>query len=83
MYVRPIIFEFVDFFKCHGQCIAVIVYIGNGLRCVFLLFFFPDCFPPNIDCGEAILISTHNLCFGSKLRKIGIQVRQETRLTDI
>ena len=41
-------------------------------------------FAPNIDCGytlepprpggssEAVLTSTHNLCFGAKIRKIGI-----------
>ena len=23
-------------------------------------------------CGEAVLTSTHNLCFGAKIRKIGI-----------
>ena len=38
-------------------------------------------FAQNIDCGytleppsEAVLTSTHNLCFGSKIRKIGIPV---------
>ena len=34
-----------------------------------------DIFAQNIDCGtalEAVLMSTHNLCFGAKLRKIGI-----------
>ena len=38
-------------------------------------------FAQNIDCGytlepprlnEAVLTSTHNLCFGAKIRKIGI-----------
>ena len=35
-------------------------------------------FAQNIDCGytleprEAVLMSTHNLCFGAKIRKIGI-----------
>ena len=36
-------------------------------------------FAQNIDCGtrqnrlaEAVLTSTHNLCFGAKMRKIGI-----------
>ena len=32
-------------------------------------------FAQNIDCGytaEAVLTSTHNLCFGAKTRKIGI-----------
>ena len=33
-------------------------------------------FAQNIDCGytigEAVLTSTHNLCFGVKIRKIGI-----------
>ena len=37
--------------------------------------FFPI-FAQNIDCGytleEAVLTSTHNLCFGAKIRKIGI-----------
>ena len=28
-------------------------------------------FAQNIDC-EAVLTSTHNLCFGAKIRKIGI-----------
>ena len=32
-----------------------------------------DIFDQNIDCGytEADLTSTHNLCFGPKIRKIG------------
>ena len=34
-------------------------------------------FAQNIDCGytleaEAVLTSTHNLCFGAKIRKIGL-----------
>ena len=32
-------------------------------------------FAQNIDCGytlEPVLTSTHNLCFGAKIRKIGI-----------
>ena len=30
----------------------------------------------NIDCGaEAVLTSTHNLCFGAKIRKIGIPLQ--------
>ena len=35
-----------------------------------LIFFL--IFAQNIDCGEAVLTSTHNLCFGAKIRKIGI-----------
>ena len=40
-----------------------------------LIFFLM--FAQNKDCGytigaEAVLTSTHNLCFGAKLRKIGI-----------
>ena len=35
-------------------------------------------FAQNIDCGytlgEADLTSTHNLCFGAKIRKIGISL---------
>ena len=46
-----------------------------GKSSIFLIFY-----AQNIDCGytleppltEAVLSSTHNLCFGSKLRKIGI-----------
>ena len=30
---------------------------------VFLIF------AQNIDCGEAVLTSAHNLCFGAKIRK--------------
>ena len=47
--------------------------IDNFQRKIF------DIFAQNIDCGyslerlgEAVLISTHNLCFGAKIRKIGI-----------
>ena len=29
-------------------------------------------FAQNIDCGEAVLTSTHNLCFRAKIRKIDI-----------
>ena len=36
-------------------------------------------FAQNIDCGytltEAVLTSTHNLCFGAKIRKIGIPLQ--------
>ena len=36
-------------------------------------------FAQNIDCGypleEAVLTSTHNLCFGAKIRKIGIHLQ--------
>ena len=36
-------------------------------------------FAQNIDCGytfeEAVLTSTHNLCFGAKMRKIGIPLQ--------
>ena len=34
-------------------------------------------FAQNIDCGyeEAVLTSTHNLCFGSKNKKTGIPLR--------
>ena len=35
----------------------------------FVIF---NTFPQNIDNTEAVLMSTHNLCFGSKIRKIGI-----------
>ena len=42
-----------------------------------------DIFAQNIDCGytsepprlaEVVLTSTHNLCFGAKIRKIGISL---------
>ena len=42
--------------------------IENFIR-IFLIFFL--FFAQNIDC-EAVLTSTHNLCFGAKIRKIGI-----------
>ena len=35
-------------------------------------------FAQNIDCvylAEAVLTSTHNLCFGTKIRKIGIPLQ--------
>ena len=33
-------------------------------------------FAQNIDClAKAVLTSTHNLCFGAKIRKIGILLR--------
>ena len=45
----------------------------------FFFFFF---FAQNIDCGYtldrldgAVLTSTHNLCFGAKIRKIGIPLQ--------
>ena len=40
-------------------------------------------FAQNIDCGytnrfaEAVLTSTHNLCFGAKIRKIGIPLHTQ------
>ena len=39
-------------------------------------FDIPYKFVQNIDCGytEAVLTSTHNLCFGSKITNIGIKV---------
>ena len=46
---------------------------------IFFYYFFN--FAPNIECvykleknrlAEAVLTSTHNLCFGAKIRKIGI-----------
>ena len=41
-------------------------------------------FAPNIDCGymlergEAVLTSSHNLCFGPKIRRIGIPLHLHT-----
>ena len=40
-------------------------------------------FAQNIDCGytlEAVLTSTHNLCFGAKIRKIGIPLHTPVML---
>ena len=46
-------------------------------------------FAQNIDCGytlepprrdEAVLTSTHNLCFGAKIRKIGIPLHTQVLL---
>ena len=39
---------------------------------IFFLFL-----PQNIDCDEAVLTSTHNLCFGAKIRKIGIPLHTQ------
>ena len=38
-----------------------------SLECFYIFFIFVQ----NIDC-EAVLMSTHNLCFGAKTRKISI-----------
>ena len=51
--------------------------IDNFQRKFFDIFLI---FAQNIDCGytlepprrEAVLTSTHNICFGAKIRKIGI-----------
>ena len=47
--------------------------IDNFQRKIFDIFLI---FAQNIDCGytlePAVLTSTHNLCFGAKIRKIGI-----------
>ena len=40
---------------------------------------FSDIFAQNID-GEAVLTSTHNLCFGAKIRKIGILLHTPLKL---
>ena len=49
-------------------------------------------FAQNIDCGytlepphlaEAVLTSTHNLCFGAKIRKIGIPLHTPVLLYNI
>ena len=44
-------------------------------------------FAQNIDCGymleQAVLTSTHNLCFGTKIRKIGIPLRTPVLLYKI
>ena len=45
--------------------------IDNFQRKIFDIFLI---FAQNIDCGYT-LTSTHNLCFGAKIRKIGIPLR--------
>ena len=37
--------------------------------CFFFSFFF---FAKNTDCGEAVLTSTHNLCFEQKYKNIRV-----------
>ena len=34
-----------------------------------IFFYIVLIFAQNFDCGEAVLTSTHNLCFGAKIRK--------------
>ena len=49
--------------------------IDNFQRKSFAIFLI---FAQNIDCGylaEAVLTSSQNLCFGSKIRKIGIPLQ--------
>ena len=48
---------------------------GNFQKKIFDIFLI---FAQNIDCGytfEPVLTSTHNLCFGAKIRKIGIPLQ--------
>ena len=50
-----------------------------------ILIFFFLIFAQNIDCGytllaEAVLTSTHNLCFGAKIRKLGIPLHTPVSL---
>ena len=43
------------------------IFILKKIFAIFLIF------AQNIDClAEAVLTSTHNLCFGAKIRKIGL-----------
>ena len=44
---------------------------NDNFQMFFFFFFFFLIFAQNIDCGynEAVLTSTHNLCFGAKVRK--------------
>ena len=37
-------------------------------------------FAQNIDCGYTLETSTHNLCFGAKIRKIGIPLHTSVLL---
>ena len=46
-----------------------VVKIENFQQKVFNIFLI---FAQNIDCGYTSLTSTYNLCFGAKIRKIGI-----------
>ena len=41
------------------------------------MIFFLNIFAQNIHCGytKAVLMSTHNVCFGSKIRKLGIPLK--------
>ena len=45
---------------------------GKHLKFHWKNFDISDSFVQNIDCGYPQSMSAHNLCFGSKIRKIGI-----------
>ena len=67
--------SFSEFLKLHIHAYAIYrdifsaLKIENFIRKVLIFFLI---FVQNIDYGYTVLTSTHNPCFGAKIRKIGI-----------